>query len=150
MPKNKTSFKAWTKAARKYAEDNLDLWDFQVAKLASDFAWRNEGIPVTKKSLESAYEDWISGNNPYSPHTLRKGDEHDGVDYEEKEARKYRKNVSGLTKYAMNKGYSNEQAENFIAHIEGTPAGKISLGIYGKSYYPKFLYDWENRRSQPE
>lgn len=143
MSKKKTSFKAWTKAARKYAEDNLDLWDFQVAKMASDFAWRNEGIPVTEKSLELAYADWVSGNNPYSPHSLRIGDEHDGANYKEKEERKYRKNVAGLTQYALDKGFSEDQAKNFIAYIESTPAGIISLGIYGESHYPKFLYDWE-------
>lgn len=66
------SMKAWKKAAREYAANHpeLDLWPFQIDRMASDIAWRFEGLKITPESVQEAYEDWISGQSPYSPHTV--------------------------------------------------------------------------------
>lgn len=66
------SFKAWEKAARKYAAKHpeFDMWPFQINRMASDIAWRYEGCEITPDSVQEAYEDWISGQSPYSPHTV--------------------------------------------------------------------------------
>lgn len=66
------NFEEWHDAARQYAAEHpeLGLWPFQIEAMASDWAWRMEGAEITAESRESAYQDWISGNNPYSVHTV--------------------------------------------------------------------------------
>lgn len=67
------SFEDWHDAARQYAAEHpeLELWDFQIEAMASDWAWRWEGSEITPQRMERAYQDWISGNNPYSVHTVQ-------------------------------------------------------------------------------
>lgn len=67
------NFEDWHVAGAQYAADHpeLDLWPFQIKTMASDFAWRMEGCEITPETVQNAYEDWISGNNPYSVHTVR-------------------------------------------------------------------------------
>lgn len=67
----KDNFELWHDAGRQYAKDHpeLELWDFQIETMASDFAWRMEGMPITPENVEMAYQDWISGNSPYSVHS---------------------------------------------------------------------------------
>lgn len=71
--------KDWVAVARDYAETRFPDWHPEmVNRFASDIDWRMEGIRITEKNMDDAYEDWVSGQSPYSPHTVPK----DGYDYE--------------------------------------------------------------------
>lgn len=84
-----TSFEAWHDAGRDYAlrHPELDLWEFQIKNMSSDFAWRMEGCLITLESIDHAYADWISGNNPYSVHTIPMWDIEQGYDRDRKQRR---------------------------------------------------------------
>lgn len=106
-----TSFEAWHDAGRDYAarHPELDLWEFQIKDMSSDFAWRMEGSLITLKSVDHAYADWISGNNPYSIHTIPMWDMKDGYDRDESNRRECREAIikvkdAAINDYGMN-GY---------------------------------------------
>ncbi|MBC9704511.1 MAG: hypothetical protein H9W81_05760 [Enterococcus sp.] len=69
----------WVAVATDYAQTHFPDWHPQmIAEFASDIDWRMEGVAITEKNMEDAYEDWISGKSPYSPHTVPL----EGYDYE--------------------------------------------------------------------
>lgn len=71
--------KDWVAVARDYVETRFPDWHPQmVAEFASDIDWRMEGVAITAQAMENAYEDWVTGSSPYSPHCVP----NDGYDYE--------------------------------------------------------------------
>lgn len=139
MTEPKRSFSDWKTAGRQYALEKLpDLWEFQVEKLASDFAWRNEGILITPENLDGAYDDWISGNNPYSPHTLPHKRGEDGYDYEEDIKRRNSEGVREAFEYAVGQGMPEFAAIRFA---EGSGKGH-SLAYKGNRDFPALMEDW--------
>lgn len=89
--------KDWVAVAKDYAQTRFPDWHPQmVARFASDIDWRMEGVRITEKSMQNAYEDWISGQSPYSPHTVP----NEGYDYEiwakskEAESRELTENIA--------------------------------------------------------
>lgn len=114
----KNSFKDWKAAARQYAADHpeLDMWEFQVEAMASDFAWRMEGCNITPESVEYAYQDWISGNNPYSVHTIGLRHE-DGYDYPEWVRRKKATAEEEHRQYGLDHGIEPENLDRYIRGV---------------------------------
>lgn len=106
------TFEGWMVAAEKYAADHpeLGLWDFQIKAMASDWAWRWEGMEVTPERTEKAYADWISGNNPYSVHTIIL----DGYDSEEDWRRKRVIARAKAIAWALSKGIDEHEVERFV------------------------------------
>lgn len=115
----KNSFKDWKKAARQYAADHpeLDMWEFQVENMASDFAWRMEGVNITPESVEYAYQDWISGNNPYSPHTIGLRSQEFGYDYWEWVRRKDAIAEEKHRQYGLDHGIDPENLDRYIRGV---------------------------------
>lgn len=106
------SFEGWWAVAEKYAADHpeLGLWEFQVKDMASDWAWRCEGFEITPENIEWAYADWISGNNPYSVHTVCL----DGYDRDEDWRRKRVIARAKAREWALSKGVDEHEVERFI------------------------------------
>ena len=86
------TFEDWIEAGKQYAADHpeLGLWPFQIKEMASDWAWRMEGCPITPESIEFTYDDWINGCSPYSVHSrATPSSEESGYDFIEAYRRKY-------------------------------------------------------------
>lgn len=112
------SFEAWHVAGEEYAAEHpeLDLWPFQIKAMASDWAWRWEGIMPTPELKEKAYADWISGNNPYSVHTVPK----DGYDDHEQWRRLKIIAEDQYRDFGRSKGIEEWQLDRFVhdMHVE--------------------------------
>lgn len=105
--------KDWVAVARDYAETRFPDWHPQmIAEFASDIDWRMEGIAISEASMEDAFEDWISGQSPYSPHTVYK----EGYDYEIWALMQRAESLDKVRKVAM-EAFSDEpwDIERFIA-----------------------------------
>ena len=142
MGKNRKrfEFKDWKKAGAKYAKTNFPDWNDQmVAEFAVDLAWRYEGQAVSPESLEDAYEDWISGQSPYSPHCVPL----DGYDYSEWGERQLRDEKLALTEFAITRGFESFEAERFASDTL-----KIISGIYDEETRSRLMEDWLNGRNE--
>lgn len=142
MAKVERSFEAWKKAARDYALEQLDLWEFQIQALASDFAWRNEGIPITKENLDGAYADWISGRNPYSVHTIHL----DGYDKKGKWERDARDCKEKLHEFALESGFDEVQAIRFVRDVELERG--IGISYVREREFQQRMKEWINGKNR--
>lgn len=103
-------FDDWKESARQYALTNFPDWHSgMVTRYARDIAWRYEGISITPEALESAYEDWISGSSPYSPHAVGL----DGYDYDIWQKKQNRKAIEELVPLATGAGFDERSAERY-------------------------------------
>lgn len=112
----KDNFELWHDAGHKYAADHpeLELWEFQVKAMASDFAWRMEGMEITDENVQYAYDDWISGKSPYSVHsraTARSIEE--GYDFMEQCRRDRVKAQEKAAAFAVEEGMDPREARLF-------------------------------------
>lgn len=126
------SAKAWKKLAYKYADEHpeIDLWPFQIDRMASDIAWRMEGLKIKPNSGQEAYEDWISGQNPYSPHTVHL----DGEDLTEYLRRADIEKRNQIFSDAVDAGMELRLAEKF--------ADTLYSPYYDKKNIKKEISDW--------
>lgn len=112
------NFEDWHVAGAQYAADHpeLGLWEFQITAMSSDFAWRMEGAEITSENVQRAYEDWISGNNPYSVHTVRL----EGYDQQESWRRLKVIAEDEFREFGRSKGIEEWQLDRFVAdmHVE--------------------------------
>lgn len=130
-------------AAEKYAADHpeLGLWPFQVKAMASDWAWRWEGMQVTPERVECAYEDWISGSNPYSVHSIGL----DGYDMQEDWRRRRVIARAKAIEWALSNGIDEHEVERFVSgtHISGLYFAKdnaedaLRRWMSGSKLYPE-------------
>lgn len=139
------TFEEWMVAAEKYSADHpeLGLWDFQVKAMASDWAWRWEGMEVTPERMERAYEDWISGNNPYSAHTIML----DGYDRDESWRRKKVVARAKAIAWALSKGIDEHEVERFVTetHI----AGLYFSTDNAEEAYRRWMSGWKHYPQSP-
>lgn len=133
------TFEDWVEAAKEYAEAHLDLWPFQVNAMASDFAWRMEGCPIDEESLQHAYDDWVSGNNPYSIHTIML----DGYDRMGQWDHDTKISCREITEIGIREGMEPWQAARMAEDIRKQHGH--SVGIYkGEKHYRKWMSEWIN------
>lgn len=127
-----SSMKAWKKAAHQYAAEHpeIDLWPFQIDRMASDIAWRYEGLKITPETVQEAYEDWISGQSPYSPHTVPL----DGEDLSESVRRHDIARRNEIFEDALSTGMEKRLARRF--------ADTIYLQTYYKENIAKEIAEW--------
>lgn len=133
-----SSFEDWHVAAAKYAEEHLDLWPFQVSEMASDWAWRWEGCKITSEILHEAYEDWISGFNPYcKPHNIALEGYDQMGEYDHKAIVACR----DITDLAVSMGVERPVAETMAQDIRKHHGD--SVGIYNKEkHFRKWIDEW--------
>lgn len=133
------TFEDWVEAAQEYAEEHLDLWPFQVKEMASDFAWRMEGCKITKKAVQHAYDDWISGNNPYSIHTIQL----DGYDRMGQWEHDTKMAARKMVKIGVQEGLETWQAERMVDDIVKQHGHSVGIYKSGK-YYRQWMDEWKN------
>ena len=126
------SMKAWKKAARKYAAEHpeIDLWPFQIERMASDIAWRMEGLETSPERMQEAYEDWVSGQSPYSPHNVPL----DGEDLAESVRRHELAERDEVFADALSTGMDTRMARKF--------ADTVYLNTYAKENIQQEIDDW--------
>lgn len=131
------TFEDWKQAAADYAAAHLDLWPFQVQEMASDFAWRMEGSNITEDSVQYAYNDWISGNNPYSVHTIIL----DGYDRKGQWAHDSRVACRKLVDLGVENGMDIRSAQRMADDIYKHYNDEVGIYKSGK-YYQKWMKEW--------
>lgn len=127
-----SSFEAWRKAALKYADQHpeIDLWPFQIARMASDIAWCMEGLKIKPESIQEAYEDWVSGQNPYSPHCIHLDDEN------------FTAHMKRVDETTRNTIYQDVLETGMHSIIARKFADTVSYFHYEKKNLPKAIKDW--------
>ena len=135
----KNSFEDWHIAAAEYAHKHLDLWDFQIKEMASDFAWRMEGADITDESLHEAYEDWISGNNPYC---FAHGITLDGYDQQGQWEHDSRVAMRNMVDLVVSEGWDIRIAERMAHDVYAAKGNEIGIYKSGR-YYRKWIESWE-------
>lgn len=116
----KYTFEDWIEAGKQYAADHpeLEFWPFQVNTMASDWAWRMEGIEITSESIEDAYDDWTNGMSPYSVHSrATPNHERDGYDFHGMYNRKKAKNFRKMVEYAISIGIDRRNIDRFFTGL---------------------------------
>lgn len=122
------SFEDWVNVSSSYARDNFPDWHKEmIGRFASNMAWRNEGAVVTDENVAEAYEDWVSGKSPYSPHYVST----DGYDYDIWDLQERKKLAEGLNSYALENGMEPFMANRF-AHNSLKDAGVIVPADYSR------------------
>lgn len=128
----------WRLAARQYAEQYLDLWPFQVSEMASDWEWRWEGCEVTKETMHDAYEDWISGFNPYCRAHVILLDGYDRMGQYEHDTKMACRDIANL---AISMGIESRMAESMSQDIRKYHGD--SVGIYNdEEYFLTWIQEW--------
>jgi hypothetical protein len=118
LTSEKGNFELWHEAGWQYAKDHpeLDMWDFQIKEMASDFAWRMEGMDITPENVEWAYQDWISGQSPYSIHSrATPGRIEDGYDFMEQCRRDKLKATEEFKTYLLESGVDPFEVDKIAA-----------------------------------
>lgn len=93
------SFEAWVEAGTKLGNEKFPDWHPKmIERMANNFGWRAEGMFITGESVEIIFDDWITGQSPYSPH----GIPNDGYDWELLGLGETNKSYSILLDFGMN------------------------------------------------
>lgn len=107
-------FEDWFAAGEAYAAKNFPDWHPEMVKeFGSDLAWQMEGAVLTPSKMEKASEDWFSGANPYSPHTVP----NDGFDYEQWGKRERRDSRVAVEAYGLAQGMDQKTAKRFADDV---------------------------------